>query len=213
MFTLPKFNVVPENGWLGKTFLLGRCSNFSGATLIFEGVSGVSIVSWPKLLHLEEWNREDFRYQSPIVLFRSFLSPWRHFHPPAIAGGAVTCATEERKTEQFLSINLVFVGFIQDISGRIHFWPLILRCPRVFYRATEISGMFTLEGRHEYLFNRMLACSNAGFMPLMSQQMAISLNKGVEGAQTPMHGRYDALYPLSSRLISHRFRWTFDKRW
>lgn len=105
-------------GW--KTFLLGP-GNFSGATLIFEGVPGVSIVSSPKLLHLEEINREDFRYQSPSVLFRSFLSPRRHFHPPAIAGGAVTCATEERKTEQFLSINLVFVGFIQDISGRIPF--------------------------------------------------------------------------------------------
>lgn len=58
---------------------------------------------------------------SPSVLFRSFLSPRRHFHPPAVAGGAVTCATEERKTEQFLSINIVFVGFIQDISGRVPF--------------------------------------------------------------------------------------------
>lgn len=33
----------------------------------------------------------------------------------------------------------------------------------------------------------------------------ISLNKGVE--QTPMHERYNALYPLSSKLISHPFRW------
>ena len=109
--------------------------------------------------------------------------------------------------------------FVSDLSkifleGYPLFRPLILRGPRVFYRAMEISGMITLEGRYEYLFNRMLACSNAGvYLCRSSHSKLLSHSKGVEGAQTPMHGRYDALYPLSSRLISHRFRWTFDKRW
>ena len=119
-----------------------------------------------------------------------------------------------------LSINLVFVRFtlpktnIAPENGWLEYdrfllgWPtfrgellvsgsvskifleglLTVRCHRVYYSQWygNFGGCLHCKRSIELLHFQTLE-----FMPLTSQQMAISLNKGVEGAQTPIHARYN----------------------
>lgn len=125
MFTLPKFNIVPENGWLGKTLLLGRYSNFSGATLNLWGCIRCIYCFLTKTTPpwgMKSWRLQVSIAQCPFQVFSLASEPFpsschcwwcRHLCHRGKENGAIF--------EHQSCFCMFFVRFIQDISGRIPF--------------------------------------------------------------------------------------------